>query len=51
MLLRKIIVLFHYINMLTYRVVYKHCYMFNAEWNILYYVYYIIDYTIILSMD
>ena len=31
MLLMKIIVLFHYISMLTYCVVYKHCYMFNAE--------------------
>ena len=25
--------------------------MFNAEWNILYYIYHILDYTILLSMD
>ena len=27
----KLLLLFHHINMLTYRVIYKHCYMFNAE--------------------
>ena len=27
----KLLMLFHYINMLTYCVGYKHCYMFNAE--------------------
>ena len=27
----KLLLLFHYINMLLYCVVYKHCYMVNAE--------------------
>ena len=27
----KVLLLFHYINMLTYSVVYKHCFMFDAE--------------------
>ena len=27
----RLLLLFQYINMLTYCVVYKHCYMFNAE--------------------
>ena len=32
------LLLIHYNNILTYCVVYKHCYMFNAELNILYYI-------------